>query len=336
MSTRARSLFVVWLVWLVCATETVRAQTGAGAPSPATETGASSSGTTALSLAEYLAELDRVVSATSRLVNATDATPLIKSIPPAWRVHEGTQVFEISSEWIRSDLGDWQKKTSARTLERIIFRLQAQRAEAASFQAETADVSSQRDRLNKILAADEFNSVSKPSWWDRMKQRVTEWFYELFTRFISSSAIPTVSDVLVYGLIGIAVLVLGYWMYKTIRDNAGVETVMPGTLPVSSKEWSVWMAEAKAAAEAGRWRDAIHLAYWCGISFLEAKDMWPPDRARTPREYLRLLPSTSQHHPVLRALTRSFEVVWYGRQPADDQVFAETVAELEKLGCRYN
>jgi hypothetical protein len=93
------------------------------------------------------------------------------------------------------------------------------------------------------------------------------------------------------------------------------------------------MAEARAAADRGNWREAIHLAYWCGVSFLEAQGMWRPDYARTPREYLRLLPSSSQHHPPLAALTRSFEVVWYGTQEADADSYSQTLAHLEKLGC---
>jgi Domain of unknown function (DUF4129) len=293
--------------------------------------------TNSLSIAEYTAELDRLVSETSRLVNAGDASPLIRSIPIAWHVQgNSSQVFAVSSEWLRSDLGDWQKKPKSKILEQIIFRLQNLRAEAASFETPGNDSSSAHMELDRILAAPEFQDVGKTTWWDRLKREIKDWIFHLFLRVFSSSSIPTISNIMVYGLIMLAVALLGYWMYKTIRDNSGVETVLPGTLPVSSKEWGVWMAEARAAANAGRWRDAIHLAYWSGISYLEAQDMWPPDRARTPREYLRLLPATSRFQPDLRALTRSFEVVWYGSQPADDQAFSETIAHLERLGCRYN
>jgi Domain of unknown function (DUF4129) len=62
--------------------------------------------------------------------------------------------------------------------------------------------------------------------------------------------------------------------------------------------------------------------------------MWRPDSARTPREYLRLLPSASEYRPALADLTRGFELVWYGTQPADSRAFARTMAQLEELGCR--
>jgi hypothetical protein len=94
------------------------------------------------------------------------------------------------------------------------------------------------------------------------------------------------------------------------------------------------MAEARAAAAKGEWRDAIHLAYWAGISFLERQGHWKPDRARTPREYLRLLSSASEHRDTLTGLTRIFEVTWYAKRGANEAAFSQTLAALEKLGCQ--
>ncbi len=44
--------------------------------------------------------------------------------------------------------------------------------------------------------------------------------------------------------------------------------------------------------------------------------MWPADRARTPREYLRLLPAADPRLENLTTLTRSFERTWYGGREA--------------------
>jgi hypothetical protein len=82
------------------------------------------------------------------------------------------------------------------------------------------------------------------------------------------------------------------------------------------------------------WRNAIHLAYWAGISFLESGGAWKPNRARTPREYLRLMGSRKPEYPSLAALTRKFELVWYGDRAASSLDFQETLGQLEKLGCR--
>ena len=61
--------------------------------------------------------------------------------------------------------------------------------------------------------------------------------------------------------------------------------------------------------------------------------MWKPDRARTPREYLRLL-GANEYRETLTALTRIFELAWYAKRDASEKTFSETLQELEKLGCR--
>ena len=102
----------------------------------------------------------------------------------------------------------------------------------------------------------------------------------------------------------------------------------------SARSWRSWLAEAREAADRQNWRNAIHLAYWAGISFLESGGAWKPNRARTPREYLRLLSSRNPKHPALSALTRKFELVWYGDRAAVETDFQETLGQLERLGCR--
>jgi hypothetical protein len=86
-------------------------------------------------------------------------------------------------------------------------------------------------------------------------------------------------------------------------------------------------------AQQREWRRAIHLAYWAGISFLEENGAWKPDRARTPREYLRIMGARKPQYPVLAALTKKFEVVWYGHEDAGETDYRETLGQLERLGC---
>ena len=292
--------------------------------------------TGALTVSEYIAELDGLASTAKQLARSEDVPRVLNGIPPVWRIQTAQQTFEVRSEWLRQELNDWQKKPSHEIQDRIVARLQVLRAEAASFQDSPKDVSQKRVLLNGILAGREFQHIHGPSWLDRFKQRVIELLIKLLGRVFKSSAIPTIGNVVVYGLMAVALLAVVYWMYRTIRNNAGVEAIAPLSLSVSNKGWKAWMKEARLAADGGNWRDAIHLGYWCGISFLEAQELWRPDTARTPREYLRLLPSASEHRQTLGTLTRTFELVWYGTQEADENAFSETLAQLEKLGCQSN
>jgi Domain of unknown function (DUF4129) len=290
----------------------------------------------ALVVSEYIAELNRFSSAAKRLDQPEQVPDLLKEVPRLWRIQTETRVFEVPSEWLRLDLQDWQRKPSQDIKDRICARLQMLSTEAASFQLQQSDVSQKRVLLNGILAGAEFKDLHGPTWIDHLKQRLTELLIRLLGRVVRASAVPTIGNIAVYVLITLALLVLAYWIYRAIHDSAELETILRYPLPVSSKEWKTWMEEARLAADAGNWREAIHLSYWCGISFLEAQGLWRPDVARTPREYLRLLPSASEHRATLGALTRSFELVWYGTQPADAQAFSETLAQLEKLGCQSN
>jgi hypothetical protein len=286
-----------------------------------------------LTVPEYVAELARLSSAVKEL---SDPEQVRAGLPDEWRIQTEQRTFEVSSEWLRRDLQDWQKNQSQEIKDRICARLQTLSAEAASFQAAQSDMSQKRALLNGILAGKEFRDLHGPTLLDRLRQRFTELLIRLLGRLVRSSAIPTIGNVVVYTLIALALSVLAYWIYRTIRNSAKLETILRQPLPVSSKQWKIWMAEARAAADGGNWREAIHLSYWCGISFLEAQGLWRPDVARTPREYLRLLPSASDHRGTLGDLTRTFELVWYGTQPADAQAFSETLAQLEKLGCQSN
>jgi hypothetical protein len=78
------------------------------------------------------------------------------------------------------------------------------------------------------------------------------------------------------------------------------------------------MADARAAAAAGLWREGIHFLYWAVISRLESKRLWPADRARTPREYLALVAPDDGRKAGLGSLTQTFERTWYGGRPTDE------------------
>jgi hypothetical protein len=136
-----------------------------------------------------------------------------------------------------------------------------------------------------------------------------------------------------YGLIALAFVMLVWWTFNFVRTSARIETPVPAGAIGRSQEWPRWLEQAQDAAAQGRWREGVHCAYWCAVFFLETKGAWRIDRARTPREYLRLLPPSSEDRATLSALTGQFEVVWYGSREADVQAFTESIANLKKMGC---
>jgi hypothetical protein len=91
--------------------------------------------------------------------------------------------------------------------------------------------------------------------------------------------------------------------------------------------------EAVALARAGHVRDAARVAYRAAVRRLEEEGALRADEARTPREYLRLLPSPHRRRPALAALTATFERIWYGSSAAGPDEGDRIVALLQDLEC---
>jgi hypothetical protein len=298
--------------------------------------GAAGQTETRLSLAQYVTTLDNLQSSIGSLPDERSGIQLAASLPSRWKVEADHVSFEIDTQALKTLLEQASKNPDMGAKQRLQKQLAALVSDARSFQEPAADFSRDRIALNDILARPEFRKVHGETWWDRVEQRIAAWVMRVLERIFGSSAIPVIGKVTVCSIIAIAVLLLSLWILRSMRRGAKVESVVPQSLSVSAKQWRTWMTEAQAAAASGKWRDAIHLAYWAGISFLEEAGMWRPSRARTPREYLRLLPRDSQYAGHLSELTRRFEVVWYGYREAGPDSYAETVTNLEKLGCHWS
>jgi hypothetical protein len=288
-----------------------------------------------LTAIEYRAELDRLSSATQQLDSSGALTPQpLRDLPQSWHVRADQREFDVSTEGLKRDVRRYDKENTAANATAIRVRLESLRADLDGFEKPPTDFSHNRSELKSILSRPEFQDVRGPTWLDRLKQRLLVSTLHLLERLFRTFAIPEISKYFIYGLMGVAVLALAYFAYRNIWLGSKVQSVVPQDLPVSAKEWALWLAEARAAAGKGEWRDAIHLAYWAGISFLERQGHWKPDRARTPREYLRLLSGASEHRDTLTGLTRIFELAWYAKRGANEKTFAQTLQALEKLGCQ--
>jgi hypothetical protein len=288
---------------------------------------------TALPVSDYIVRLDAIRGAVSAGPDAAArATALVRALPGTITVQGSREQFEVSTDSIRRDFRASQEgDTAAR--ERLVGELRTMRSEAARYLDAPASSDAPRALLARILEGSEFRDLHGPTWADRLRQRILEFFLRALGLLFRQSAIPTVGNVLVYGLIALALLALAAAAYRFVRRRAPAEVVLFDPVMPAPMEWPLWLAQAQAAAARGSWRDAIHFSYWCGVAFLENKGAWRSDPSRTPREYLRLLPASSEDRATLAALTRRFELVWYGDAHADEAAFAESIANLKKIGC---
>jgi hypothetical protein len=186
--------------------------------------------------------------------------------------------------------------------------------------------------LKQVLSGNEFKNLKRADAKDSWLEKFGQWLNHLFGgvgRFRTHSA--WVGRALVWGFVLTIVVGLAWaliqverrWRVRLVPDAGAIAPDAP-----SARDWQLWMAYARAAAEKGAWREAIHFLYWASISRLESKRLWPADRARTPREYLALVRNDDARHASLRALTQIFERTWYGGRDAGEAEFraAEQIA----------
>jgi hypothetical protein len=293
----------------------------------------------ALSLAEYGTELQRVESQVQQLAaQPQHAERLRQELPESWAVEDGERKVSVRTDFLRSGLSEFQKSApqkKRRLLEELQRRLAALREQAETFARPGRADGAMRARLQQILLAREFRFVRPPSPWEIWRDKLLGWLDRWLTRaFAKLPDVPGLGRIAVWIVIALAACVLAIWLYRLSRQQPAERRreVMP--FAPSSKSWRAWLAEAEPAAAAGDWRNAVHLAYWGAVSYLERGGAWIPDRARTPREYLRVLAPGHPAKNVFANLTRRFEGVWYGGHAAGPAEFRATRSELEELGCR--
>ena len=170
--------------------------------------------------------------------------------------------------------------------------------------------------LAGVLARVEFRHTDR-SLTERILQAIALWINRrLFGLAQYSAHRRWLGRVLVWGLVSAACLGLAFWFVRQTRRARGLNLDNAAALEnaPAMRDWQRWREQAEQAARQQRWREAVHGFYWATIARMESRGQWPADRARTPREYLRLLLPEHPRHHDLRLLTRRFEGCWYGLQ----------------------
>jgi Domain of unknown function (DUF4129) len=267
------------------------------------------------------------------------AAKLVSDIPDHVTVAAETGAVTVDQKNLKDDLAVFVRtdvNKRAALLKKIHTYVQALNAAAAAYEKPAPDTSSAHDQLSQILSRPEFKKVHGPSAKDALLARIYRWLSRLLRKlkFGGSSAFDLLR-LLIYLLVGAAVLLLAIWTIRRLRrpeEELPQREIIP--FSPSARGWRAWLGDARSFAQRQDWRNAIHMAYWAGISYLEENGAWKPNRARTPREYLRLVGARAAPYPMLAALTRKLELVWYGYGIAQEADFQETLGQLEKLGCR--
>ncbi len=226
-------------------------------------------------------------------------------------------------------------------LEAAKTRLAADLAQAGGAAAPAAAHGAERAAMRQILSGKDFRGLDQQSVRDTLLEKMGNWLNNLFAHAAGLRARAAwVGRVLVWGFVAVVCIALAWvlvrmerrWRVRLVPED---RTPAPGA--ASARAWQAWLDDARCAAAAGQWREAIHFVYWASISRLESRRLWPADRARTPREYLALVAADDPRKAGLAALTGSFERTWYGGRPAgqgDYQRAEELASALIEGGAR--
>lgn len=293
-----------------------------------------------ISFDEYRQQLTEIEARVHSLDDHPEqAGAVTASIPDEVAVKAGSGEITVNYHPLKNDLTEFDKAertAKPQRLEQIksyIIRLET----AASTYSQTSeDLTASRQKLGRILSQSEFKKVHGPGARETLLSKLYKWLAWLLSKFhIRGKGAFNILQFVVYALVALALIMLLIWTVNRLRrkeEEPPAREILP--FAPSARSWRVWLAEARENADKQDWRNAIHLAYWAAISFLESGGAWKPNRARTPREYLRLLSTRNPSYPPLSILTKKFEVIWYGDRQAAQQDFEESLGQLEKLGCR--
>jgi hypothetical protein len=192
-----------------------------------------------------------------------------------------------------------------------------------------------RSAAQRILQNREFRGLHEPGLKESLTDRVVDALLRFFSRILGHAPdLSVLSNVVVWGIVLLALAALCWWLWRV--SKASFENPIPHVATANDTRldiaWQEWLRLARSAAERGEYREAIHLGYWAGIAGMEQRGAWKPDRARTPREYLKLV--SLDEYTALKSLTRELERTWYAQQAATLADFQNCLLQLERLGCQ--
>ena len=287
---------------------------------------------------QFPADLETLGNEIAALGRAADAPALAGRIPESWRVVDGDERVDVSARWLIAALVAAPAKPEAwpATRAALVRRLKGigDEIESAGDASRARSRAQARAAVETILAGSEFQQSAASRWRERLQERVGKWFEDLLGRFGAGRGAARGTALVFAWAAAIAALIgLGYWLARTIAEHPRGASLGLGSGAATRPRARDLALRALAAARLGQTRDAVRCAYGAALVRLEEQGVWRIDDARTPREYLPMLPATDSRHPVMIDLTRRFEQIWYGNRAAADDDARRVTDHLEALGC---
>lgn len=249
-----------------------------------------------------------------------------------WLVTVNNQPLQDSIANVEAMSGSNQRRGGYRALLAQIALLRTNDLQSAqAWMASGAKAS-----VAQILSAPEYSSqpIPPPSKLELMVDRFGRWLSRLMRRFHGPSAPnvavnPLVPQIILWA-IGILAggILLAYLISAISRHMSNKAAVLApeSSLAMTAQEASLvatrdydrLLALARNHAESQDYRAALRLVYLASLVVLDAQGIVRLNRSKTNWEYLSIVRSSGLENLYVELLpmTRSFDRIWYGVQPA--------------------
>lgn len=290
----------------------------------------------ALTAPRFIGRLDGLES-TLKAARPGDAGALAASWSGDARVEVRGVVYDVDLEWagapLRAAAADPRRWPETRAT--VITGVHRVRSDvAAALSSRPVNSGEARAALDLVFRDRRFAPARAADWRSVVWQQIVRWVRTAWSASLGERVgARTLGELLAWGVAVGAILALAGWLVSASRRRRRDVAASIGRLDSPGAGGRELALQAAALVREGRIREAIRAAYRAAVQRLDEEGAWRPDAARTPREYLGLLPATHRRRPVLSRLTRAFERIWYGARPASTSDGLEILACLAELEC---
>lgn len=269
-----------------------------------------------------------------RQAEAGAAADVARHVPAVWRVDAGEGVVDVPGVPLQRMLRDAGGSPDAwpRVRARILETLAAAEHDARELASGgTSDPGRARATLDEVLARPEFAQISRDTAMARLQARVLEWFRRWWTR-LGGDRLPVRSTATLFAWAAslAALAVLAGWVIHMLQRSARVRGGLSDPDAARGVTADAWARQAAAAQDL---KESARLAYRAVVSRFDEDGTWRADAARTPREYIRLLPRDHRRRPLVEDVARRFEEIWFGGRAATEDDRGAMIRRLRELGC---
>ena len=290
-----------------------------------------------LTVPQFADQIERLASEVEA-ADADTATRLLRSVAASEVVvAAGGEAYDVKLEWLRaapptsSDLRPGSPRRGD-----VVQRLRAMAREARARETAPRQDAGAREILSSVLAQKRFARARASSWQADLQRRIARWLTDLWAKtFGRAAGQRTIAQAVAWAASLAAIVVLVIWLVRVSSRRRDERPISVGPLHGHRAPGHVLGLEAAALIRAGQIRDGARVAYRAGVHRLEEEGALRVDEARTPREYVRLLPRAHRRHATLSALTMTFERIWYGARAAAPDEGDRILALLQDLGCLH-